>query len=55
MVDELVELARAAGTALVGAMATDVWQVARSGMARLFGRGVHSQKLSKSNLIVTPL
>jgi hypothetical protein len=36
---ELAELAGAGGTALVGAMATDAWQVARSGVARLFGRG----------------
>lgn len=32
-------LAGAGGTALVGAMATDAWQVTRSGVARLFGRG----------------
>lgn len=38
MLGELAELAGAAGTALVGAMATDVWQVARSGVVRLFGR-----------------
>jgi hypothetical protein len=36
---ELAELAEVGGTALVGAMATDAWQVARSGVARLFGRG----------------
>jgi hypothetical protein len=35
----LETLAIAAATALVGAMATDVWQTARSGFARLFGRG----------------
>lgn len=35
----LEALAAAGATALVGAMATDVWQAARSGFARLFGRG----------------
>ena len=39
MLGELAALAGAAGTAVVGAMATDVWQVARSGVVRLFGRG----------------
>jgi len=39
MLDELAALATAGGTALVGAMATDAWQAARSGVARLFGRG----------------
>jgi hypothetical protein len=33
------ELAGAGGSALVGAMATDAWQAARSGVARLFRRG----------------
>jgi hypothetical protein len=39
MLDELVTLAGAGSTALVGAMATDAWQSTRSGVARLFGRG----------------
>jgi hypothetical protein len=36
--DELAALATAGATTLVGAMVTDAWQVARSGIARLFGR-----------------
>lgn len=39
MWDELVKLAGAGGSALVGAMATDAWQATRSEVARLFGRG----------------
>jgi hypothetical protein len=35
---DLAGLAAAGGRSLVGAMATDAWQVARNGMARLFGR-----------------
>ena len=35
----LETLAAAGATALIGAIATDVWQAARSGFARLFGRG----------------
>jgi hypothetical protein len=35
----LAELAGAGGSALVGAMATDAWQAARSGIGRLFSRG----------------
>jgi hypothetical protein len=35
---ELVALAATAGSALVGAIATDAWQLARSGFGRLFGR-----------------
>jgi hypothetical protein len=35
----LAELAAAGGSALVGAMATDAWQVTRSWVAGLFGRG----------------
>ena len=35
----LEALAVAGATALVGAMATDAWQAARAGFAKLFGRG----------------
>jgi hypothetical protein len=35
----LETLAVAGATALVGAMATDAWQAARAGFAKLFGRG----------------
>lgn len=38
LVEGLAALAAAGGTGLVGAMATDAWQTARSGVARLFGR-----------------
>ena len=38
MLEELMALAAAGGTALVGAMATDAWEAARSGVARLLGR-----------------
>lgn len=39
MIDSLAALAAAASTALVGAMATDVWGTARDGMLRVLGRG----------------
>ncbi|MGH4010805.1 MAG: hypothetical protein ACRDTH_22045 [Pseudonocardiaceae bacterium] len=39
MLEELAALASAGGAALVGAMATDAWQTARSGIAALLGRG----------------
>ncbi|WP_143589900.1 hypothetical protein [Streptomyces africanus] len=39
MIDSMAALAAAASTALVGAMATDTWQVARDGLVRVFGRG----------------
>lgn len=35
----LAALAGAGATALIGAMATDMWQGARNGIVRLFGRG----------------
>jgi hypothetical protein len=38
MLEEFMALAAAGGTALVGAMATDAWEAARSGVARLLGR-----------------
>lgn len=38
MLEEILALAAAGGTALVGAMATDAWESARSGVARLLGR-----------------
>ncbi|XIE81566.1 hypothetical protein AB6O49_34270 [Streptomyces sp. SBR177] len=39
LAEELAALAGAGATALIGAMATDVWQGARSRAVRLFGRG----------------
>ncbi|MFE7772622.1 hypothetical protein ACFU5O_01715 [Streptomyces sp. NPDC057445] len=39
LTEGLAALAAAGGTALVGAMATDAWQSARDGFARLLGRG----------------
>lgn len=39
LMEGLAALAGAGATALVGAMATDAWQVTRNGFARLFGRG----------------
>ena len=41
--ESLVALAGAGGTALVGAMATDAWQSARTGVAGLFGRDGESR------------
>lgn len=38
MLEEILALAAAGGTAVVGAMATDAWESARSGVARLLGR-----------------
>jgi hypothetical protein len=40
----LETLAAAGATALVGAMATDAWQAARAGFAKLFGRGDRRQQ-----------
>lgn len=37
--DMLAELAKAGGSAIVAAMATDAWQTAKSGVTRLLGRG----------------
>ncbi|MEV4759453.1 hypothetical protein AB0J86_30770 [Micromonospora sp. NPDC049559] len=39
LAEALAALAGAGGTALVGAVATDGWQLAKGGFARLFGRG----------------
>ena len=39
MAEWLLALAKSGATTLVGAAATDVWQQARAGFARLFGRG----------------
>jgi len=44
LVEALVALAGAGGTALVGAMATDAWNSTRFGVARLFGRGGTAQQ-----------
>jgi len=38
-VEWLAPVLSTAGSALVGAVATDVWQTTRSGVGRLFGRG----------------
>jgi hypothetical protein len=38
LAETLMALAAAGGTTLVGAMATDAWEAARDGVARLFGR-----------------
>ncbi|MEU6934387.1 hypothetical protein [Streptomyces sp. NPDC046385] len=39
LAEQVTALAGAGATALIGAMATDLWQGARSGAVRLFGRG----------------
>jgi hypothetical protein len=39
LTESLTALAGAGATALIGAMSTDLWQEARGGIARLFGRG----------------
>lgn len=39
LVEALAALAGAGGTALIGAVATDGWQAAKRGFARLIGRG----------------
>jgi hypothetical protein len=39
LLDWLMSVAAAGGSAFVGAAATDAWQGARNGMVRLFGRG----------------
>ncbi|GHE26743.1 hypothetical protein GCM10018781_79150 [Kitasatospora indigofera] len=44
LAESLVALAGAGGTALVGAMATDVWQTVRAGAAGLFGRDGESRQ-----------
>jgi hypothetical protein len=46
MSDSVAWLAAAGGTALVSAAATDAWQTARSGFAKLLGRGDSSRELS---------
>src|SRR5262245_52061792 len=37
--EELLALAASGGSALVGAVASDAWRVAKLGVGRLFGRG----------------
>ncbi|MFF7021772.1 hypothetical protein ACFY97_12225 [Streptomyces klenkii] len=45
MLTEALEgLAAAGGSAVVGAAATDAWNTARAGVARLLGRGDHDQE-----------
>jgi len=44
MLEELTTLASAGGAALVGAMATDAWQTARAGIARLVGHEASAQR-----------
>ncbi|MFE9634162.1 hypothetical protein [Streptomyces sp. NPDC006463] len=39
LAESVTALATAGATALIGAMATDMWQGARDGAVRLFGRG----------------
>ncbi len=39
MEPELIAIAAAGGTAMAAAMGTDVWNTAKAGVARLFGRG----------------
>ncbi|MEU6976854.1 hypothetical protein [Streptomyces sp. NPDC046371] len=39
LAEQVTALAGAGATALIGAMATDLWQGARGGAVRLFGRG----------------
>ncbi|RKE23411.1 hypothetical protein [Streptomyces sp. TLI_171] len=39
LAESLTALAGAGASALIGAMATDLWQGARGGVVRLFGRG----------------
>jgi hypothetical protein len=39
LAEPLAALVNAGATALIGAIATDAWQVARTGFVRLFGRG----------------
>lgn len=46
MWDSVAWLAAAGSTALVDAAATDAWQTARTGFARLLGRGNHRTELS---------
>lgn len=43
LAEALAALAGAGGTALVGAVATDGWQLAKRGFAQLFGRGDQSR------------
>ncbi|MGH3887065.1 MAG: hypothetical protein ACRDSZ_10955 [Pseudonocardiaceae bacterium] len=52
LAEVLAALAAAGGTAVVGAMATDAWESARSGVARLLGRGAdpHRQEIIKAQL-----
>ena len=49
--ETLAALATAGATTLVGAMATDAWQTAKTGIARLFGRsGPEQQAAIKAQL-----
>ncbi|MGV9383550.1 hypothetical protein ACWDRB_47590 [Nonomuraea sp. NPDC003707] len=51
LTEALAALAASGGTALVGAMATDAWQAARDGTARLFSRrGSQSQAAIEAQL-----
>lgn len=51
LTDALAALAASGGRALVGAMATDAWQAARNGMAKLFSRqGPHRQAAVQAQL-----
>lgn len=48
---ELAALASSGATALVGAMATDGWEQARSGMGRLLGRGRARRQAAVEDLL----
>ncbi|GAA1597400.1 hypothetical protein GCM10009678_93950 [Actinomadura kijaniata] len=51
LTESLVALAAAGSTALVGAMATDAWHVARSGVLRLFGTGTSKAPEEQPGLV----
>lgn len=50
LTEALAALAASGGTALVAAAATDTWQSARAGFARLFAHAQRSQELIESRL-----
>ncbi len=50
LTEALAALAASGGTALMAAAATDVWQFARAGIARLFTRGERRQEWIESKL-----
>jgi hypothetical protein len=50
LTEALAALAASGGTALVAAAATDAWQYARTGFARLFAHGQRRHELVESRL-----